>query len=886
MTMLEAGWAVWSKQAGRNTGYSIQACSRAPFDAAKFAAILRRYGLGTPSSTEAGPGALPWVTVSGFAMKGGAPYVGIMIETWTGLVDGVKRPISMTALFCVPYQAMCDAKVTYAALHHAAAAVRLPESGTDHGPVELQVPDRDIVALARDVEPDVRGCAEEAAGLLSLGQRITVVGADHLGLDDRLRFLDTVGAFLPYGYRAYATGATWTQGPAQRIRVAFGTRRREGTTALGWPSALPAEPALADSRYLSKLREMYAHDWTPEDVVDRLVTFTDPAKPDKPEYALETLTSLDWPFDLLRRSRRAEVEPAEIRRFFRTGRFGDLDPAGQVQALCYLIGRGGVHGWELAQPWLGTVAGDDAPEVREAVAEATRALLWRSDRRQDLEGYLQHADKCGFLDDLLGATVRPPDGAAPRTGMRCAARLLDDRVLASADLAAYPGTRAALIEAPAVACELIAHLVTGDELRRCDAVIDWLLPELEETLRPFLALWEGDAPPMNAADCDLVARDRPDGVLALLRTAARVERLEQVGPGFQEWLVGRAELTVADRRFWAAGLKELPRLSPAARGLLDPLFLAIGAFEAPITGTPWTEQEWSRYQQTFAQVWEVPWTSGNRARLVSGLAAYLAQCAWQRYDLSAEAMAGLVMKLLRIQDPALDWSGVLRGAYDAFAGIRDLPKQSNTAALLAWLRKNHRGLVREKARAVEPVEATRAPVPARSVEFLLDRLVELARRDPDRPQRVIGRLAAEGRPETAEDAVELVLSFGDRLTGSGFDPDRRDVWVDWLSERVCGGGFGAGLAEESAHLLRERVIAELSSRLGLLARTARRSRDGRARLTARQRERLDLVGDSMRDLLKEAGKNAPRQKRFKGGGLLVSKIDERPSARRPEEGPR
>jgi len=882
VTMLEAGWAVWSKQAGRNTGYSIQACSRSPFDTAKFAAILRRYGLGSPSSTEAGPGALPWVTVSGFAMKGGPPYVGIMIETWTGLVDGVKRPISMTALFCVPYQAMGDAKITYSALHQAASAVRLPESGTDHRPVELQVPDPGVVALARAVEPDVRGCAEEAAGLLLLGQRITVVGADHLGLDDRLRFLDTIGAFLPYGYRAYATGATWTQGPAQRIRVAFGTRRRDGTTALTWPSALPAEPARPDSPYLSKLREMYAHDWTPGDVVDRLVTFTDPAKPDKPDYALETLTSLDWPFDLLRRSRRAEVEPEEIRRFFRTGRFGELDPAGQVQALRYLVGRGGVHGWELAQPCLGTVAGDDAPEVREAVAEATRALLWRSDRRPDLEGYLQYADKSGFLDDLLGATIRPPGGAAPRAGMRRAARLLDDRVLASADLAAYPSTRAALIEAPAVACELIAHLMTGDEPRRCDGVVDWLLPELEETLRPFLAL--GDAASVNAADCDRVARDRPDGVLALLRTAARVERLEQVVPGFQEWLVGRAELTAADRRFWAAGLKELPRLSPAVQGLLDPLLLATGAFEAPATGTPWTEPEWSRYQQRFAQVWEARWTSGNRARLVSGLAAYLAQCAWQTFDPSAEAMAGLVMKLLRIQDPTLDWSGVLRGAYDAFAGIRDLPKQSNTARLLAWLRKNHRGLVREKVQAVEPVATRRGPVPARSVRFLLDRLVELARQAPDRPQRVIDQLATEGRPETAEDAVELIASFGDRLTRSGFDPDRRDLWVDRLSERICGGGFGAGLAEESAPLLRERLIAELSFQLGLLAGTVRRSRDGRARLTVRQRERLDLVDKGLRDLLKEAGKNAPRQKRFKGSSLLFSKTGERPSARRP--GPR
>ena len=862
--MLEAGWAVWSKKAGRNTGYAIQACSRGPFDAVQFAAILQRYSLGSPSSTEAGPGALPWVTVSGFAMKGGSPYVGIAIESWTGRVDGVKRPISTTTLFCVPYQAMCDAKVTYTALHHAAAEVHLPESGTDHGPVELQVPDLDVVSLARTTEPDIRGCAEEAASLLLLGHRITVMGADHLGLDDRLRFLDTIGAVLPYGYRAYATGATWTQGPAQRIRVAFGTRRRNGTTTLDWPSAPPTGPAPADSRYRRKLQEMYEHGWTPEHVVDRLMTFTDPAKPEEPDYALEALTSLDWPFDLLRRSRRAEVEPEEIRRLFRTDRFRDLDPAGQTEALLYLISRGGLDGWKQAKPRLGTIT----PEVWDAIAEAARALLWMSGGRPDIQDYLQHADECGFLDDLLGATIRPPGGAVPRAAMLYVARLLDDRVLASGDPAAYPSARAALVEAPALACELIAHLVTGDKLRRCDEVIDWLRPELEESLRPFLALWERDAPPVGAADCDRVACDRPDGVLALLRTAARLERLEQVMSGFREWLVGRTALTVADRRFWAAGLKELPVLSPAAEGLLAPLFLVTGAFEMPVTGTAWTPADWGRYQQAFARVWEARWTPDNRVGLAAGLAAYLTRCAWSTFDPSAEAMAGLVLKLLRFQDSTLDWSGVLRAAYNAFAGIRDLPEQSNAAALLAWLRKKHRGRVPEKAH----VATARAPVPARSVRFLLDRLVELARQDPDRPQHVIDRLAAEGSPETAEDAVELIASFRDRLSRSGFTPDRTDLWADRLSEMVLCGGFG----EESADLLRERIIVDLSSHLGLLVRVARRSGGARTRLTEGQQKRLDSARKDAGDLLKEAGRKASLQKRFRAGTSLISKIDRRP----------
>jgi hypothetical protein len=76
--------------------------------------------------------------------------------------------------------------------------------------------------------PAIGGLAMYVAPLLLTGKPVCVLDGDQTSLDERLRFIDTVMALLPYGFRARMTAATWTKSTYQthRFRLYFSSAPR------------------------------------------------------------------------------------------------------------------------------------------------------------------------------------------------------------------------------------------------------------------------------------------------------------------------------------------------------------------------------------------------------------------------------------------------------------------------------------------------------------------------------------------------------------------------------------------------------------------------------------------------------------------------------------
>ncbi|MEU8380315.1 hypothetical protein [Streptosporangium sp. NPDC048865] len=122
----------------------------------------------------------------------------------------------MTHLVCVPWNEIEAAgwPISYRALHDALNR----ESLSGSAPVQLTVGDYDHRRLAGQVN----GTARTAAALLLTGRHVCVVRGEHLSYEERLDFLDSVAALLPYGLRAELAVSTWTKSSSPHdIRLSF-----------------------------------------------------------------------------------------------------------------------------------------------------------------------------------------------------------------------------------------------------------------------------------------------------------------------------------------------------------------------------------------------------------------------------------------------------------------------------------------------------------------------------------------------------------------------------------------------------------------------------------------------------------------------------------------
>ncbi|GAA4188400.1 hypothetical protein GCM10022252_23600 [Streptosporangium oxazolinicum] len=253
-------WAVGGKPPGSGDDYRILACSQGLLSRDDFEEIRTVYTIGTSET-------LPQV-VAAWVGSGDDAHLVLAIQTWSDEEDRRHRKIARTHYFCVPYaritQSPCP--VSYEDLYHVLKGCPLPMDGQ----FAVHVPTLDSGAVAARVN----GTVMSTAALLMTGQHVCVLGGEAVPMEERLRFLDTVAALLPYGMRARLTVSTWASSTAEhKIRLAFTQHVPARTYPITW-GQLAEIPAHEEDayRYLALLAR---HDPDAK-LVDWLAARTEP----------------------------------------------------------------------------------------------------------------------------------------------------------------------------------------------------------------------------------------------------------------------------------------------------------------------------------------------------------------------------------------------------------------------------------------------------------------------------------------------------------------------------------------------------------------------------------------------------------------------------------
>lgn len=219
---VDAQWALHGRAADI-PGFRVLSCSTGALNKDNFSEAIGRFSPGTPDS-------LPQVTVSYAASDATDDnYLALAIHKFADQDHDVRsdeagRPVVFTSYFCLPYLPLASAAIGYLSLYEALRRIRLPAAGS--GPpcqVKVDAP------TASTAPATVHALAKQAAALLVTGRPVCVIGANSVDLGERLRFIDTVMAQLPYGFRTRMTAATWVRPTHRdhRFRLYFSDAPRD-----------------------------------------------------------------------------------------------------------------------------------------------------------------------------------------------------------------------------------------------------------------------------------------------------------------------------------------------------------------------------------------------------------------------------------------------------------------------------------------------------------------------------------------------------------------------------------------------------------------------------------------------------------------------------------
>lgn len=218
--LITAEWALWGVPPGSKDTHDVLSCSQGRIGRSGFSQLVDRYAKATPRE-------LPQVTIAR-AGAGEAAHIFLAVQEWSGAYDGLGRGIAVTRCFCVPYAQAALGPVSYERLYRALEGQALPPDGA---PLVVDPPALDVEATAAAVGQTAMG----AAALLLTGQRVCVVEGGGASLLDRLRFLDTVAALLPYGFRTKLIASTWAPLAAEhRSRLFFAEYPSEKAFNIVW----------------------------------------------------------------------------------------------------------------------------------------------------------------------------------------------------------------------------------------------------------------------------------------------------------------------------------------------------------------------------------------------------------------------------------------------------------------------------------------------------------------------------------------------------------------------------------------------------------------------------------------------------------------------------
>jgi hypothetical protein len=202
-------------------GSVTRSCSSGELNMDNFTELIRRFRIGTPDG-------LPQVSVSyvpSNTLPGRLYYLGMAIHDRAAggrrlaERDDDGRPAVVTTYFCIPYEQLADAAVSYQDMYHQLSERRPTASGP---PLKVEFP-------ARTVLPAKNPLAGQIASRLLTGQRVCVLGAQSATLAERLEFTDAVAALLPYGFRTRLAMATWVRSTHRdhRFRLWFSDAKRD-----------------------------------------------------------------------------------------------------------------------------------------------------------------------------------------------------------------------------------------------------------------------------------------------------------------------------------------------------------------------------------------------------------------------------------------------------------------------------------------------------------------------------------------------------------------------------------------------------------------------------------------------------------------------------------
>ena len=226
---VDVQWALQGKTLGREDT-RVLACSTGELSMSNFTEVISRFNIGTMDD-------LPQVSVSylpSATLPGRLYYLGVGIHDWAADVrttggrllerDDDNRPIVATAYFCIPYQPLADAAVSYRDMYHVLSGIQL--ATTSGPPLKVEFP-------ARTAPSAIGPLAVQSAARLLTGRPVCVLDARTTTVIERLEFIDAVAALLPYGFRTRLAAATWVRPYHRnhRFRLCFSSAKRDSDLA-------------------------------------------------------------------------------------------------------------------------------------------------------------------------------------------------------------------------------------------------------------------------------------------------------------------------------------------------------------------------------------------------------------------------------------------------------------------------------------------------------------------------------------------------------------------------------------------------------------------------------------------------------------------------------
>ena len=239
-TVFDVQWALYGSTPGED-GHSLLGHSTGSLGRLDFLDAITRIQLSTTPE--------PAQVMVGFLRQGNRPdgrYIALAIHDQTRLAGRRAERISY---FCASYDRLADTGIGYLAMYQALRKTSLrPEVGP---PLAVSVVAPGLLS------PAVGPLAVEVAALLLTRHPVCVLGAQKVPVLDRLAFIDTVLALLPYGLRSTLTATTWiNSSKEQTFRLFFSSERRTrhpDDHVVAWDKpdkeAIPAEPAYVRAYY-------------------------------------------------------------------------------------------------------------------------------------------------------------------------------------------------------------------------------------------------------------------------------------------------------------------------------------------------------------------------------------------------------------------------------------------------------------------------------------------------------------------------------------------------------------------------------------------------------------------------------------------------------------